>query len=332
MRSLIITVGPAFWKDVQSLTFKTEFVSPILRINGAHTDSEDLKSVCDRIIEKFGNGTRILLDLPGNKIRAKFSEPLKFKKDTPFNIPDTCFNITSPRDIFKKGQILNVFDSRFQFEVIEVSKEAAVGTIFMCARSGELPSGKGFHCTDLTRKLPILLDKDKALIDAANFSGVTDIGLSFVRNQDDIDLVRAELPEQLNLIPKIETASAIQNLESILHHNKLVILDRGDLSTDVGLVNVPKYVKLTLERSMVHNTRVIIATQYLKSMETSPVPLISELSDIYNTLNGAAHGIQLSEETAVGQFPNEVIKIVDDIIYEIYKNDEDYSTKYCGGF
>src|SRR2546423_8151409 len=43
-------------------------------------------------------------------------------------------------------------------------------------------------------------------------------------------------------------------------------------------------------------------------METSPIPLVAEVSALYEIVELGVSGIQLSEETAVGKFPLEAVR------------------------
>jgi len=89
-----------------------------------------------------------------------------------------------------------------------------------------------------------------------------------------------------------------------------ILIDRGDLSAEVGLQNLPMYQEAVITNARKLNRRVFLATQFLNNMLTHPIPLIAEAVDLYKTLKSDIQGIQLSEETAVGEYPVECVKYV----------------------
>jgi pyruvate kinase len=112
----------------------------------------------------------------------------------------------------------------------------------------------------------------------------------------------------------VETLSAVENVDKILDEVEYILIDRGDLSTDVGLLEVPKYQKYIIEKALFSNRRVFLATQFLKSMEYNPIPTFPEVIDLYNTLKTGIYGVQLSEETAVGKYPKECVEVIRDTL------------------
>lgn len=98
-----------------------------------------------------------------------------------------------------------------------------------------------------------------------------------------------------------------------------ILIDRGDLSSEVSLLRLPYYQDLIIRKAKSKNVHVFLATQILKNMQTKPVPLIAEVIDLYNTLKKGIHGIQLSEETAIGDFPFECIGLISDMLKMVKK-------------
>jgi len=52
-------------------------------------------------------------------------------------------------------------------------------------------------------------------------------------------------------------------------------------------------------------------------MEENPVPTIAEVIDMYNTLRSEVYGIQLADETAIGEYPRECLTLIDELTKEV---------------
>lgn len=140
--------------------------------------------------------------------------------------------------------------------------------------------------------------------------------MSFVRNADDIKeakkLIAANGGKDIELISKIETASAMKKLPEIMREVEMVNIDRGDLTTDIGIFALPAAIDTVIEKAQKLGKKVFIATQFLKSMEKSKLVLLSEVTALAAVIKQGVAGIQLSEETAVGAYPIECVKFVFD--------------------
>ena len=121
------------------------------------------------------------------------------------------------------------------------------------------------------------------------------------------------------LFAKIETAAAIDNLGYILQEVDNVNVDWGDLSTDVGILKLPLVQERIINSVLRSDKNILLATQFLKNMENNPVPLISELTALYETIKNKISGIQLSEETAIGKYPVECVKLVFDMYHNSFR-------------
>ena len=98
---------------------------------------------------------------------------------------------------------------------------------------------------------------------------------------------------------------------------EFILIDRGDLSTEIGIEKIPAYQRFIVNKALFCNKKVFLATQFLKSMELNPIPTIPEVIDLYNTLSSGIYGVQMSEETAIGQHPKECLDIIIKLMDEI---------------
>ena len=312
MKTIIITIGPRL--------LNTNFLNSInadrslLRINGAHGLIGDIENQID-FIRKVAPDFKILIDLPGNKVRTsnKFAS-IKLEHGKDIRLKPSDINFPEFHSFVNEGDSILASDSTIKFVVKKIVEDEIILTSFS---EGELLQNKGLHLKGIYKDLPFLFEKDLQLINIVNSMQIDFVGLSFVRSLKDIVEAKALINKSSEIIAKVETESAIRNLNEILNSVNYILIDRGDLSADVGITKVPIYQKHIIEKALFFNKKVFLATQFLKNMETKPIPTIAEVIDLYNTLKTGIFGIQLSEETAIGQYPLECISIIDSMLQEI---------------
>jgi pyruvate kinase len=312
MKKVIVTVGPSLLYRTPLHEVHSE--SYIYRINGAHGGLEEIEGHV-RAIRRQVPEADILIDLPGNKVRTRGLEtPIAFRRNIRFRLPSQCVNYPCFFKHLTRGTTVWANDSTYEF-VVEEADEREI--TFVSSRDGILANNKGLHVRGIHQGLPFLFEKDKELIQLANTCKVAFVGLSFVRTADDIRLAKCLLSDQVGIISKVETLASIENLTSIFDQVEHILVDRGDLSTEIGLAKVPAYQDFVIGRAHFFNKRVFLATQVLKSMEERPLPTIAEIIDLYNTIKKGIYGIQLSEETAIGKYPKECLQAIRMVLDEI---------------
>ena len=312
MQKIILTVGPALGQQIPLQSVHT--AKNIYRINGAHGSVADIEQTIVRIREQIPDA-EILLDLPGNKIRtANITEPIAVKKGETFTLRSDQFNYPQYYQHIAPGMTVWANDSTFEFIVQEVSAEKIT---FLSKSDGWLLNNKGMHIRGIHEHIPYLFTKDKALIALCNQYQLTYVGLSFVRKPENIQEVLELLNGPTQVISKIETLDAVNHLHDILQLVEYILIDRGDLSTEVDLVKVPRFQKYIIDTAGYNNVKVFIATQVLKNMEEKPIPTIAEIDALYNLLKMGVYGIQMSEETAVGQYVPECVRLLESMHQEV---------------
>ena len=103
---------------------------------------------------------------------------------------------------------------------------------------------------------------------------------------------------------------AVKNLQEMLDEVEYILIDRGDLSTEIGIEKVPQYQKYIIETALYNSRKVFLATQVLKNMERKPVPTVAEINDLYTVWKMGVYGVQMSEETAVGRYVRECVAVL----------------------
>lgn len=306
MQRFILTVGPALLNEVP-LT-EIHDARNIYRINGAHGDVNAIEGYIKRIRDQVPDAD-ILMDLPGNKVRTKDlpNGGITVENGKNFSIDSSCFNYPEFYKHLEPGMIAWANDSIFEFEVISADSERIV---FLSRSDGVLINNKGIHVRGIHSQIPFLFEKDRMLIGLANKWALSFVGLSFVRKAENVQEVRALISGKTDLITKIETLDAVNNINDILPLTNYILVDRGDLSTDVGIEKIPRFQQYIIEKGLFFDVKVFLATQVLKSMETKPVPTIGEVEALYNIYKSGVYGVQMSEETAVGRHIKECIEVL----------------------
>lgn len=310
---LIVTLGPSILNE-DLLRQIHSLGRCIYRINGAHSDAKEAREL-HSCVKSILNDAEIMLDLPGNKIRtARTLTPVELKRNHKFSLAPSDINFSMFHEYLKPGDVVFACDSTVKLEVDSIEE----GVIcFVSHSDGLLNPGKGLHVKNIHQDIPFLFELDRDLINLACVLKMEYLSLSFVRNAEDVrevkQILRSKQNSETKIISKIETSSAVENLGYIFHEVDLINIDRGDLSTDVGLLKLPIVQERVVSSAKRANKKVFLATQFLKNMEEQPIPLIAELIDLYKTIEGGIDGIQLSEETAIGKYPVQCVKQVFDI-------------------
>ncbi|MDR0221679.1 MAG: hypothetical protein LBI54_09785 [Lachnospiraceae bacterium] len=305
MKKYILTVGPSLLNNVT--LDKVHKPSFIYRINGAHGTRKTIEKTIKEIRSQVRDA-EIMMDLPGNKVRTKGVKGIELHKGETFEIPSACFNYGDFYKLLKPGMTAWANDSTFEFIVEDANAERIR---FLSKSNGVLTDNKGVHVRNIHESLPFLFEKDLELLELVNEHNIPFIGLSFVRSADDIMQARTYVTPGCTFISKIETIEAVKNLNEILDEVEYINIDRGDLSTDVGIENIPYYQNFIIEKAHYFHKKVFVATQVLKHMEDRPIPTIAEICDLYNISKKGIYGLQLSEETAVGEFVEECLAILE---------------------
>lgn len=308
---IIVTIGPSVLAG-ETLEMINQSGPCIYRINGAHSDAKSASELI-KIIRSRLPEAKIMIDLPGNKIRtANLDNPIQLNKNEPFSMRKTQFNFDKFHEFVKKGDIIFANDSTLKIEVMSVD---SFFIHFKSHSDGILNTNKGFHLQGINDGLPFLFQRDLDLIEVSNKEKIAFISLSFVRNAQDVREAKKFIEDSSRIFAKIETKQSLSHLEEIMAEADNFNVDRGDLSADIGLVNIPSAQEKIISTAKSLNKKIFLATQFLKSMENQPVPYIAEVSDLARSIQIGINGIQLSEETAIGKYPKECVHLA----FEMYK-------------
>ena len=185
---------------------------------------------------------------------------------------------------------------------------------------GVLSSHKGVATPGIALDVPFLSKQDKDDIIFACENDGDFIALSFVSCADDILSVRKLLKEHnrsdMQIVSKVESQTAIDNLDEIIALSDGVMVARGDLGVELPMQELPILQKLMIQKCREQGKFCIVATEMLASMYTSSRPTRAEVSDIANAVLDGCDAVMLSGETTVGKHPIEAVKYMSDICKE----------------
>ena len=188
--------------------------------------------------------------------------------------------------------------------VLEIKSDEAIARIDTGGRVNGQP---GVHLPSEKLRLTTPTPEDLVLAEAMAVAGVEFIAVSFVRSAGDIEQVRAIVGSRAQLIAKIETRAAIDDLDAIVEAADAIMVARGDLGIDCPIEDVPHLQKRIVRHCVEMGKPVITATQMLESMITAPSPTRAEVSDVANAVFDGTDAVMLSGETAIGRDPVGVV-------------------------
>lgn len=320
---ILATLGPAS-NTPDMVRHLAQAGADAFRVNmshGTHDDHRKLIEIIRGIEKELDRPTTILADLQGPKLRvgrfaknkAELAAGQSFVLDSD-PAPGDSTRVQLPhREIFdavEAGTRLLVDDGKI---VLRVTKAEPERIETMVEVPGTISNNKGLNVPDVVLPLAALTDKDRRDLDFALESHVDWIALSFVQRPEDVAEARRLIGGRANLLAKIEKPAAVERLEGILELADAVMVARGDLGVEMPPEQVPPLQKQIVEAARRMGRPVVVATQMLESMITSPSPTRAEVSDVATAVYDGADAIMLSAESASGQWPVEAVSIMDRI-------------------
>ncbi len=179
--------------------------------------------------------------------------------------------------------------------------------------AGKISNKKGVSLPDTTLPTSAMTDKDRADLKAALDENIDWVALSFVQRAEDVAEVKKIAGKRANVMAKIEKPQAIAKLDEIIAISDGIMVARGDLGVEMPIERVPGLQKTITRMARRLGKPVVVATQMLESMITSPVPTRAEVSDVATAVFEGADAVMLSAESASGQYPCEAVTMMNRI-------------------
>jgi pyruvate kinase len=242
----------------------------------------------------------------------------------PFPQPDVLRNLRPGHKVF-------ISDGTVSLEVLEAGEDNV--KLRVLSSASDISSFKGVNLPGVTIDQPVLTEADKIALQFGVEENVDWVAVSFVRSSADITYAKDYLKSigsNALVMAKMERGDGIDNIDSILEEVDGVMVARGDMGVEIPMEQVPLVQKSMVKKANEAAKVSAIATQMLRSMVESPTPTRAEVSDITNAVLDGCDAILLSEETAVGKFPVETVKVAESTIRSaesIYPYHQEHKTK-----
>ena len=326
---IIATIGPAS-RDRDTLDQLISVGMDCARLNFSHgtlAEHQEVIRTVRQLSEEHRRQVTILQDLGGIKMRLGQLDGLVHLSsgDEVSLVPQASSNRydaipfphTDVLNNLRPGHQVFIADGTIRLEVLGTDDQ---GIRTQVRTGGTLSSFKGVNLPGVTIDRPVLTDNDKVALRFGVEQEVDWVAISFVRTAEDIRYARAymrDVGSSSMIMAKLEREEGIDNLDTILPEVDAVMVARGDLGVEIPMERVPIVQKEVVKKANDEARISVIATQILRSMVTAPTPTRAEVSDITTAVLDGCDAILLSDETAVGEYPVEAVRVADATIKEV---------------
>lgn len=331
---IVCTLGPAS-RTEKVMTEMLRAGMNVARLNFSHGTHEYHKEMIETFRaarDKLGVPAAVMLDTKGPEVRlrtfkdgaATLREGATFTLTTEEVEGDDTRVTVSYEDLpsqLKLGDRVLIDDGRIELRVTDLT---ATDVVCLVIIGGEVSNRKGVNVPGVHLDIPYLSEQDMADLRFGVEMDVDYIAASFVRTADDIVAMRNYLDyyggHNIRILAKIENAEGIENFESILEAANGIMVARGDMGVEVDYERLPGLQKRFIRRCYQSGKVVITATQMLESMIHNTTPTRAEITDVANAVFDGTSAVMLSGETAMGDHPARVVKVMGRIAAQAEKD------------
>jgi pyruvate kinase len=314
---IIATLGPAS-SDRKTIAELFAAGADVFRINMSHASHDVMRervAMIRSLEEETGRPIGVLVDLQGPKLRlGSFAGgAVDLHKGDIFALDGDPSLGGSARVYLPHPEILSslapghrilIDDGKVLLRVLDAAPGRASTVVEV---AGRVSDKKGVSLPDTTIPTSAMTDKDRADLAAALEEDIDWIALSFVQRPEDIVELKGIAKGRALVMAKIEKPQAVQRVDEIMAVADALMVARGDLGVEMPLERVPGIQKTLTRLGRRVGKPVVVATQMLESMISSPVPTRAEVSDVATAVFEGADAVMLSAESASGQYPREAV-------------------------
>ena len=325
---ILATLGPAS-NSIEMIEKLIKAGANMFRLNFSHGDHDYHLSTIINIrtaMKNLGTTVGILQDISGPKVRiGDVKEPFElhrgdvitFKKEeiVGYKVADKQYvvstNYPELLDKVKNDEYIYLYDGTIRAKVIETGNEVKA----IVENHGVLSSKKGINFPNTVIDIDVITKKDEIDIAWGVKNQVDYFAISFVQNAKDMQRAKELIGDYKGkLIAKIEKFDAVENIDEIIEYSDGLMVARGDLGIEVPYYDVPTIQKMLIKKANAKGMPVITATQMLLSMTQNERATRAEISDVANAVLDGTDVVMLSEESAVGEDPENVVDTMSNII------------------
>ncbi|MBP2662635.1 MAG: pyk [Firmicutes bacterium] len=318
---IVCTVGPSTDKP-GVLESMMETGMNVARFNFSHGSHEEHAKRIARVREAANNVKKpiaLMLDTKGPEMRLGLFAEGKVYLDKGQKFVLTGREVVGtkekasvnhkylPQEV-AAGQTILISDGLVSLHIDAVEGDDIITTV---NNSGPISDRKRVAAPGVAVNLPPLSGQDVADIQFGIANQMDFIAASFIQRAADVLAIRKILEDgnySMDIIPKIENAEGVKNIDEIIKVADGLMVARGDLGVEIPAEEVPLVQKMLIQKCNKAGKPVITATQMLESMMSNPRPTRAEASDIANAIFDGSDAIMLSGETASGQYPLEAVQ------------------------
>ena len=323
---IVATLGPAS-SSPEMIGKLFNAGADVFRINMSHTSPDRMREIVAMIRGVERDTDRpigILVDLQGPKLRlgtfkggsAAVKTGDTFVLDSDATEGDATRAYLPHPEIFagvEPGHTLLIDDGKVRLTVTAAQPKRMVTRVEI---GGKLSDRKGVSLPDSTIPFSALAEKDRTDLEAALDAGIDWVALSFIQRPEDIAEAKKITRGRAVVMAKIEKPQAVHRLSEIIDLADALMVARGDLGVEMPLEKVPAVQKQMTRMGRATGKPIVVATQMLESMISSPVPTRAEVSDVATAIYEGADAVMLSAESAAGQYPVEAVEMMNRIARE----------------
>lgn len=324
---IVCTIGPATC-TLEEIRALTQAGMDVARVNFSHGNRDKHAEVIAHIrtvTAELEKPVAILADLQGPKLRVgelpeegyllvEGEQVVLTTGTASGKIPVQYTDL--PRHL-TPGQRILLDDGLLELRVLDAGKRDVRCEVVM---GGVIHANKGMNLPEASVGIPAITEKDREDLTFALEQGVDWVALSFVRTAEEVIELKRLIAEKATpdrpalVVAKIEKAEALAHVDAIIAEADAIMVARGDLGVETSPEQVPMVQKRLIRAANAVGKPVITATEMLVSMEHTPRPSRAEASDVANAILDGSDALMLSGETAVGDYPTEVVRTMARII------------------
>jgi pyruvate kinase len=322
---IIATIGPAT-DNYETIVSLIKAGANGLRLNfsyGSYSERSKQIGWIRKAAKVCDKPVAIIQDLQGPKLRlGDFDGIITVRKNQTLAFEYGCTyqeggNIPVQHDFSKKvsrGQRLSLYNGKVRARITAIDGKI----IYVRADSdGILIKHKGINLPDTDFAGDVITEKDRQDLVFGSEHDIDYVAMSFVHDSADIDNLKRllkNLGSPAKVIAKIETKTAVDNLEEIFAASDCVIVDRDNLAVETEAESVPLVQRRAVGLGLYYAKPTIITMHMLAAITETPEPSTAEAADVTAAVLTGADCLMLSDETADGRYPVEAVTVMRRIV------------------